>query len=476
LPSIQETQHLSGRSKEGSMRKLSVVLALLASGWIGNPADGQEAAPGIIYSRYRHFRVPFQTGQGQQALKQLQLYVSTDQGKSWQAHALAPPEQRFFQFMTDRDGLYWFTVQTQDHEGRLFPATLDGAQPSLKVIIDTQPPVIVLQALAPRGNEAGVSWDIRDENLDLTLPDALQLDYRRGGSGPWLPLPRPPSGSQMFWSPQTNAPLQVRLRARDRAGNWGEATTTVSLGGGQDYAGGPEAPEVFQGPRPEERKLVNSKRISLNFELKEVGPSGVSLVELWFTQDGKSWNKYPHNITQEGSPRPFVFDVNGEGLYGITLVARSGVGLGLRPPQLGDRPQLWIEVDLTRPVVQIQGVVVGEGTDKGKLFITWAARDKNMGRQPITIAYAEQQAGPWTTIVERQANLGRHVWTMPERLPYQFYVKVEAVDLAGNVGTAVTPQLVKVDLSQPRVHILNVEPARPGAGAGPAPGAASDRN
>jgi hypothetical protein len=180
---------------------------------------------------------------------------------------------------------------------------------------------------------------------------------------------------------------------------------------------------------------------------------------LWYTQDGRSWSKYPLRFGDDPTQKNIVFDVAGEGIYGITLVAKSGVGLGVRPPQLGDRPQLWIEVDLTKPVVQIQSVTVGEGADKGKLFITWAARDKNMSRQPIHIAYSEQQAGPWTTVAERQANTGRHVWTLPERIPYQFYLRVQARDLAGNSGEAITPQMVKVDLSQPRVHILNVEPA-----------------
>jgi hypothetical protein len=44
-------------------------------------------------------------------------------------------------------------------------------------------------------------------------------------------------------------------------------------------------------------------------------------------------------------------------------------------------------------------------------------------------------------------------------VPYQFLVKVEAADLAGNVGEAITPDLIKVDLSTPKVRILNVEPS-----------------
>jgi hypothetical protein len=148
-----------------------------------------------------------------------------------------------------------------------------------------------------------------------------------------------------------------------------------------------------------------------------------------------------------------------EGVYGFTLVARSGVGLGERPPQIGDRPQIWVEVDLTKPVVQLQGVVVGKGKDKGKLFIGWTAYDKNLDKAPIMLSYAEQTSGPWTPIsADRVPNSGRYVWSMPPTVPYQFLVKVEAVDTAGNVGEAVTTELVKVDLSQPKARILTVAP------------------
>ena len=44
-------------------------------------------------------------------------------------------------------------------------------------------------------------------------------------------------------------------------------------------------------------------------------------------------------IAEANQPKKLTFEVNDEGIYGITLVAKSGVGLGERAPQLGDRPQ-----------------------------------------------------------------------------------------------------------------------------------------
>lgn len=452
------------------MRKMSVLLwiaVVVLGGTFLWPVGAQDGTGEIIYSRYRQFRIPFQAGPGESRLKQLQLFVSSDQGRTWQASALAPPEQRHFRFVCERDGYFWFAVQTQDQENKLYPPSMDGATPSLKVIVDTQPPAVFLQPLAPRGNEVGVSWEVRDDNPDQALSDALRLEYRASGSAHWLPLPRTPTGNQAYWTPESNGAFEVRLRARDRAGNWGEATTTVSLNGPGGNAAPFQTNPGFNEPVAEanpsnlpldpDRRIVNSKRINLNFELKEVGPSGVSTVELWYTLDGRSWNKHPLRA-EDANPKNLAFEVNGEGVYGMTLVAKSGVGLGERPPQLGDRPQVWIEVDLTKPVVQLYQVQVGQGMDKGKLSINWAARDKNLHRQPITLSYAENPTGPWAPIIQNQANTGRYIWTMPERVPYQFHVKVEATDLAGNIGEAITPDLIKVDLSLPKVKILTVEP------------------
>jgi hypothetical protein len=454
------------------MRKLSVLLLAFVPGWLAfAPAPAQELAGQIIFSQNRQFRIPFRAGAGTAGVKQLQLFYSLDQGRTWQPAAIAPPEQGFFRFLTDRDGYFWFTVQTTDLQNRVWPVNLAGAEPSLKVVVDTQPPTAQLQPLPPRNGEVGVAWSARDDNLDLAAPDALRLEYRLAGGTSWVPLPVNPAQPQLYWNPQANGLVEVRLKARDRAGNGTDAVTTVSLsGGGIAQPGGShradpgpaERPqqEIFNGPADADRKLVNSKRITLNYDLKEVGPSGVSLIELWYTTDGRSWNKYPKVYGEDKAQTNISFDVVGEGVYGITLIARSGVGLGERPPQIGDRPQIWIEVDTTKPRVQLQDVIVGTGADKGKMTVLWRAQDKNLGREPIALAYAEKADGPWKSFGEKLPNTGQHVWQIPaaNEIPWQFYVRVEAVDRAGNIGEAVTDSLVKVDLSTPKVDILKVQP------------------
>ena len=198
-------------------------------------------------------------------------------------------------------------------------------------------------------------------------------------------------------------------------------------------------------------RMVNTKRITLNFEVKDVGPSGLSGVELWFTQDAKEWKKYD-------APRKaqaYVVEVDEEGMYGFTLVARSGTGLGQEPPQPGDQPQVWVVVDLTPPKVALNEIKPAIDTADQTVAIRWKASDKNLGRRPISLYYAEKEGGPWRVMATGLENNGAYKWQLPKGVPSQVLVRVEATDLAGNVGRAQSPQALLMDRARPR--IINVE-------------------
>ena len=451
---------------------------LLFVSLLAGVAPAQDVS-GVIYLRKRAFPVPFNVGSGGQNLESLQLYVSRDSGRTWQSAATAPPEQGRFQFAAERDGSYWFAVQTTDKAGRVFPLGMDGATPNLKVVVDTTPPVVELRPLASRGNEVGVSWIVRDETFAANIPNSMVLEFRSAATpGNWTKVDVPLGASQVYWNPGMQGPIEVRFMARDQAGNTGDSATRVGPGvAGADPSTVPTVPvnpnnrfaidpavgtERFPGianpPTPNELKLVNSKRIGLDFDLKDKGPSGVAGIELWLSTDGKNWSRYNQPFQDDGTNR-LVFDVDREGLYGITLVAKSGVGIGDPPPQSADRPQLWVEVDLTKPQVAIKNVQVGKGIDKGKLRVTWNATDRNLAPNGVSLKYTDQPSNPWKLVAEKVANTGEYTWTMPADVPYQFYLKVEAADRAGNVGEDATPQPIRVDLSHPRAVPREIGPA-----------------
>ena len=86
------------------------------------------------------------------------------------------------------------------------------------------------------------------------------------------------------------------------------------------------------------------------------------------------------------------------------------------------------------------------------------ARDKNLRRHPITLLYAEKEEGPWQPIATNLENTGKFVWKVPANALPRILVRVEAVDLAGNVGSAQTKDTVKVDLKRPKVGTVNITP------------------
>src|SRR5262245_33925913 len=158
----------------------------------GGKAPAQARYGDITYTQLQLFRIPFTIDPAEKRIRQVQLYVSPDQGRTWYKHADAQPEQGFFNFNAQRDANYWFAVRTIDQQGMAFPLTMEGAQPSLKMCVDTQPPAITIRALPPRDGQVGVEWDIHDDNLD---PQRVRLDYHLPYTGEWLPLPITPAAT-----------------------------------------------------------------------------------------------------------------------------------------------------------------------------------------------------------------------------------------------------------------------------------------
>jgi hypothetical protein len=217
-------------------------------------------------------------------------------------------------------------------------------------------------------------------------------------------------------------------------------------------------PEISADPaavRPAVR-MFNTRKIALNFTIKEVGKSGVAAVELWYTRDGRVWKKTEKNADRP----PFIFEAEEEGLYGFTMVARSGVGLSNGPPRPGEQPQVWVEVDLTSPAVELQDVKLGEGPRSRELAIAWKASDRNLTNRPITISWSETPAGPWQPLAANLENSGTHVMTVPQTCPIRFFLRVEAIDMVGNVGTSRCSDAVQLDASIPQVSIVEVGPGK----------------
>jgi len=208
------------------------------------------------------------------------------------------------------------------------------------------------------------------------------------------------------------------------------------------------------------RQLVNNTHVFLEYQIEQMGPSGVGKVEVWLTRDqGQSWARVGEDPDRKS---PVEVDLPGEGLFGVSLVVTNGRGFGGTPPTPGDAPDWWIEVDVTKPTAEILGVQPAMGVDDGGLIINWTARDKNLGAEPIDLYYSVNHDGPWQVIAKGLKNDGHYRWSVPTEAGAQAYLRLVATDRAGNSVHCDTAQSVALDdLSRPRGHVVGVATTAP---------------
>jgi hypothetical protein len=218
------------------------------------------------------------------------------------------------------------------------------------------------------------------------------------------------------------------------------------------------APPGFPGLR-----LVNTKRFSLSFTVQDNG-SGVAAVDLWETRDGKTWKKCDNAASH---PNAYVVEVKDEGVFGYTLVARPTGDKSSTQPKPGDLPQVWVTVDVTKPTVSLSGVELNLTSKVPNLIVRWSAKDRNFGPRPVSIAYAEAIDGPWVPLAANVENSGRYECPVPANMPKRAFLRVEAVDLVGNSGSAQTEKQVRLDFASASATTV-LAPPQPAPTAGDA--------
>jgi hypothetical protein len=188
-----------------------------------------QARGDVPVSNQRGFQIPLDIEPAvRQQLKEIRLFVSRDQGKSWDQRESAKPEQNGFVFHANEDGLYWFRVAAVDLQGRQEPEDLLKSPPESiqKMLIDTIRPLVRVNAYR-QGDEVSVSWEIAEANPDL---NSLKMEYHTlDNPAQWATVPLNPNlkGDTRF-RPPSAAALEVRIELKDRAGNRGVGNVEVS--------------------------------------------------------------------------------------------------------------------------------------------------------------------------------------------------------------------------------------------------------
>jgi hypothetical protein len=166
--------------------------------------------------------------------------------------------------------------------------------------------------------------------------------------------------------------------------------------------------------------------------------------------DGRNWEFLTDDPDMKS---PINATLPGEGIFGLRLVVESGAGLSKGQPQPGDVPEMRIEVDLQPPHVQLHKPEPDRYL-RDALVVSWIATDRNLAPRPVRIEYAERPEGPWLPVAADLPGVGTYTWPLPRNVPYRVFLRVIAVDLAGNRTVAETRDPQLIDLTKPDCRLM----------------------
>lgn len=213
------------------MRRLWIAQMLVLA-WLCEAAQSGDplpasADPEPIATRQTGFSIPFQVHKAQQPAQEpveVRLFVSTDRGTSWRPYARVAPSDGQFIFRAAGDGEYWFLVRTLDKSGQLRPQGPN--RPELRVVVDTTPPKLDIEATQGPAGQVTARWTITD--LDCK-PESLRLNYRTAPDAQWLPITvdqnkwkadgNSRTGEVTWLPPGDVAKIEIRAEVADSAGN-----------------------------------------------------------------------------------------------------------------------------------------------------------------------------------------------------------------------------------------------------------------
>lgn len=188
----------------------------------------------LFATRQNVFSIPFTVDRRVAQPVEVHLFVSMDQGATWQLSSREPPAARQFSFRARGDGEYWFASRTLDANQR--PPSPEPLRPELRVVVDTVPPKIECSAQALESGDVLVRWQAVDQYL---LATSLKVEYQEAVGQPWklVDVQHPDTDavrsrydSQTQWHPETRATaINVRVEIRDRAGNLAVVNRRVVL-------------------------------------------------------------------------------------------------------------------------------------------------------------------------------------------------------------------------------------------------------
>jgi len=239
-----------------------------------------------------------------------------------------------------------------------------------------------------------------------------------------------PAGSRSILVRPAAASAALLPHADGRPGSRSSSGMSQAAGGGLEYRGRP-------------LQLTRSRRFVWDYEIPAArSNAGALRAELWTTADGGvTWQR---TAVDTDGRSPIDVSLPAAGLYGVRLELVADADDDTGGPRSGAAPDAWVGVDEEAPQVDLAGVGRDDATPSGALLIRYASRDPLMTPKSVRLLYSPNADGPWATIADGADNQGEHRWTPDRNVPAKVFIRVEASDAAGNVGSATTPDAISV--------------------------------
>ncbi|HVJ80875.1 MAG TPA: hypothetical protein VNC50_07365, partial [Planctomycetia bacterium] len=244
---------MHGRNREGSwLRRWRLSLAALSGLALAAGAQAQERTTKTKYVDSLNFEIPIILRENPENIRELQLWASSDQGKSWQKVKTADPARKKIRMTAQNDSEWLFTMVFVDKTGRSTPADVERAAPHLRVMVDTSKPVVNLEAMPPRNENCGVRWSIDEASPDL---ESLKVELRTKKDPTWFQLKNvaPRLQGEVEWPCDPGDDYEVRVTLADRAGH--SAVKNIEIAGmpGESVRGSKPAPPIAAREREYDR-------------------------------------------------------------------------------------------------------------------------------------------------------------------------------------------------------------------------------
>lgn len=193
---------------------------------------GQAPEPDYYPLTSPHVKLPIAYKKDRAAIREVLLFVSRDQGATWELTANAPPTQEAFTYHFPDEGPYWFTMQDVNLKGERVPPDLTKVPPDQKILFDKTAPTIRITECRRHGDDVVMYWVIEDKHGDET---ATKLSFRSATApetAPWNSVKlSEKTRTGVKFNPGNAGPLVVKLMAQDLAGNKSEVMREVPAAG-----------------------------------------------------------------------------------------------------------------------------------------------------------------------------------------------------------------------------------------------------